>query len=235
MRPRSQVLSRDRQTGIQSKILSHVYLVASLSLVSCSERMCTSQKGNWVRKSWCLSRDKLCCGKTPQNAALEISLYQEVLSLCYLPRHALFTIFWTEKQTEVKELESQNGMSYQKRQEFISDELINSNNWFSKREKEQKEKAWLGAFANFCVLNILNMVDFKMPTLYHWSRNWKRMCSNISLDSISTTQAQQTEVTSKTHTPVCVCQLLSRVWLFETPWTVTGPAPLSMEISRQEY
>ena len=135
------------------------------------------------------------------------------------------------------ELESQNGMSYhpEKRQEFISDELINSNNWFSKREKEQKEKAWLGAFANFCVLNILNIIDFKMPTLYHWSRNWEGMCSNISLDSISTTQTQSTEVTSKTHTPGCVCQWLSRVWLFETPWTVIGPAPLSMEISRQEY
>ena len=38
------------------------------------------------------------------------------------------------------ELESQTGMSYhpEKRQEFISDELVNSNNWFSKREKEQQ-------------------------------------------------------------------------------------------------
>ena len=30
-------------------------------------------------------------------------------------------------------------------------------------------------------------------------------------------------------------QLLSRVQLFVTPWTVAHPAPLSMEFSRQEY
>ena len=30
-------------------------------------------------------------------------------------------------------------------------------------------------------------------------------------------------------------QLLSHVWLFATPWTVTCQAPLSMEFSRQEY
>ena len=30
-------------------------------------------------------------------------------------------------------------------------------------------------------------------------------------------------------------QLLSHVLLFVTPWTVTCQAPLSMEISRQEY
>ena len=29
--------------------------------------------------------------------------------------------------------------------------------------------------------------------------------------------------------------LLSRVWLFVTPWTVAHQAPLSMEFSRQEY
>ena len=30
-------------------------------------------------------------------------------------------------------------------------------------------------------------------------------------------------------------QLLSLVWLFATPWTVTFQAPLSMEFSRQKY
>ena len=30
-------------------------------------------------------------------------------------------------------------------------------------------------------------------------------------------------------------QSLSRVWLFETPWTVTHQAPLSLKFSRQEY
>ena len=34
---------------------------------------------------------------------------------------------------------------------------------------------------------------------------------------------------------VCVCQLLSHVQLFATPWTVAHQAPLSMGFSRQEY
>ena len=35
---------------------------------------------------------------------------------------------------------------------------------------------------------------------------------------------------------MCVCaQLLSRVRLFATPWTVTHQASLSMKFSRQEY
>ena len=33
---------------------------------------------------------------------------------------------------------------------------------------------------------------------------------------------------------MCAC-ILSHVRLFETPWTVAHPAPLSMEFSRQEY
>ena len=33
----------------------------------------------------------------------------------------------------------------------------------------------------------------------------------------------------------CYVQLLTRVRLFETPWTVTCQAPLSMGFSRQEY
>ena len=34
---------------------------------------------------------------------------------------------------------------------------------------------------------------------------------------------------------VCVFQMLSRVWLFATPWTVACQAPLSARFSRQEY
>ena len=34
---------------------------------------------------------------------------------------------------------------------------------------------------------------------------------------------------------LCVCVRHSRVWLFATPWTVALKAPLSMELSRQEY
>ena len=40
------------------------------------------------------------------------------------------------------------------------------------------------------------------------------------------------------HSPVCVCVctcVLSRVWLFVTPWTVACHDPLSMEFSRQGY
>ena len=33
---------------------------------------------------------------------------------------------------------------------------------------------------------------------------------------------------------LCAC-VLSRVWLFATPWTAAHQAPLSMEFSRQEY
>ena len=34
---------------------------------------------------------------------------------------------------------------------------------------------------------------------------------------------------------VSLCQLLSQVRLFATPWTIAHQAPLSMEFSRQEY
>ena len=34
--------------------------------------------------------------------------------------------------------------------------------------------------------------------------------------------------------PVCVCDSLSHVWLFATPWTIPCQAPLTMEFSRQE-
>ena len=34
---------------------------------------------------------------------------------------------------------------------------------------------------------------------------------------------------------VCVCQSLSHVWFFTTPWAVVRQASLSMEFSRQEY
>ena len=37
------------------------------------------------------------------------------------------------------------------------------------------------------------------------------------------------------HSGFCGAQLLSRVWLFVTPWPVAGQAPLSMKFSRQGY
>ena len=40
---------------------------------------------------------------------------------------------------------------------------------------------------------------------------------------------------TKMYVCVCVCESISHVWLFATPWTVAHQAPLSMEFSRQEY
>ena len=34
---------------------------------------------------------------------------------------------------------------------------------------------------------------------------------------------------------ICVCQSLSHIWLFVTPWSVAHKAPLAMGFSRQEY
>ena len=46
----------------------------------------------------------------------------------------------------------------------------------------------------------------------------------------------KTMTTTKQHCDcVCLCELLSHVWHFASPWTVAHKAPLSMEFSRQEY
>ena len=42
------------------------------------------------------------------------------------------------------------------------------------------------------------------------------------------------QMKSKNKTPMCVCQLLSCVRLFATPWTVAHQGPLSVGFSRQE-
>ena len=48
-----------------------------------------------------------------------------------------------------------------------------------------------------------------------------------------------TNIEGSWHAFKCACimhaQLLSRVWLFEIPWTVARQAPLSMGFPRQEY
>ena len=58
------------------------------------------------------------------------------------------------------------------------------------------------------------------------------------------TAKKMTTTTTKQHCDsvcvcVCVCvylcELLSRVWLIVSPWTVAHQAPLSMGFSRQEY
>ena len=51
----------------------------------------------------------------------------------------------------------------------------------------------------------------------------------FALESISS------EYLNSTLVFVIAVQLLSRVRLFETPWTVARQAPLSMGFSRQEY
>ena len=37
------------------------------------------------------------------------------------------------------------------------------------------------------------------------------------------------------HLGLCACYVTCHVWLFVTPWTIAHQAPLSMELSRQEY
>ena len=64
-------------------------------------------------------------------------------------------------------------------------------------------------------------------------------------DLVSTTtkcrvmkRGRQNLQTERDVRDVCVCvraRVLSHVWLFATPWTVTHQAPVSMELSRQEY
>ena len=70
---------------------------------------------------------------------------------------------------EVTELESQLAMSYHPekrlaRQRGAGKCLITDS---PKEKKKKNKKPRLVAFADFCVLNILDMIDFKMPTLYH--------------------------------------------------------------------
>ena len=64
-----------------------------------------------------------------------------------------------------------------------------------------------------------NRVSVKVSHCYK-SESWELATVNVRLDS------------SYGGMHVCV---LSRVWLFETPWTVARQTLLSMEFSQQEY
>ena len=48
-------------------------------------------------------------------------------------------------------------------------------------------------------------------------------------------QLSSKRVSSRGGCAHMLCWSLSRVWLFEAPWTVARQGPLSMEISRREY
>ena len=61
---------------------------------------------------------------------------------------------------------------------------------------------------------------------------------SISQSILRNTTRGYSSIPSTTTTRVYVCmraQLLSRIWLFETPWTVAHQASLSMGFSRQAY
>ena len=59
---------------------------------------------------------------------------------------------------------------------------------------------------------------------------------NQVLKLICTSLVMLITVMLRSHISVCMCaQLLSRVQLFEIPWTESCQPPLSLEFSRQEY
>ena len=52
---------------------------------------------------------------------------------------------------------------------------------------------------------------------------------------LKNTQKQMTMKAQQSKLCILLCQLLSHVQLFATPWTVAHQAPLSMESSKKEY
>ena len=63
--------------------------------------------------------------------------------------------------------------------------------------------------------------------LYHWA-TWEALCIYIyKSNKILSVYKLSSEY-------ICIC-VLSRIWLFVTPWTVAHQFPLSMEFSGKEY
>ena len=60
---------------------------------------------------------------------------------------------------------------------------------------------------------------------------------NVKISQLHTSKVNIHTLHGQMLTLMCLLcsHLLSRVWFFETPWTVTQQAPLSMGFSRQEY
>ena len=79
------------------------------------------------------------------------------------------------------------------------------------------------------VYEALQMPDSKMPAQCQVSQG----CVSHPLDEAP--PGGKASSPSGPHGVAHLAQLLSRVWLFETPWTVAHQAPLSVEFSRQGY
>ena len=85
---------------------------------------------------------------------------------------------------------------------------------------------WQADSLALCYLG--SLILFHSDDLSLWKKNVRKFKWELIDEQVQTTIII-----------VCILsmytQLLSRVWLFATPWTVACQAPLSMEFSRQEY
>ena len=76
---------------------------------------------------------------------------------------------------------------------------------------------------------VLETLNFRIKVIHVDCSMWAKESAWELLNSA------KTEVRRQKVDAVSEWKLLSHVWLFVTPWTVTYQAPLSMEFSRQEY
>ena len=77
-----------------------------------------------------------------------------------------------------------------------------------------------------CVSSILDLAFHFLNGVFDEQQFWIQMKSNLLFFNSSL----------RVHVCVCVCVcVLSRVWLFATPWTIACQVPLFMEFSRQVY
>ena len=85
----------------------------------------------------------------------------------------------------------------------------------------------IGGFFSHWAIGTLVLSNYTTGQTHHiWSLPLKKTQLVVKL------KMQKRYIPSSSY--VCV-KSLSRVWLFETPWTVVCQAPLSMGFSRQEY
>ena len=95
--------------------------------------------------------------------------------------------------------------------------------------------AQLFKILNDDAIRLLYSVRQQIWKTQQWPQGWKRSMLILSLKKGSTKKCSNTRQLLSSPRLVSVCQLLSHVRLFETPWIVARQAPLSMEFSRQEY
>ena len=84
---------------------------------------------------------------------------------------------------------------------------------------------------NPCLLHLLHCRWILYPLSHLGSPNNKVSIQN----SAYLTSSQLVLMLVVNTLCVCVCEWLSRIWIFVTLWTVPRQAPLTLEFSRQEY